>query len=173
MKAKQNAVAAQGAKQATTNGTVKMLVHKDQSGKQEKPAEPKPQATPAAVVYKNEAVSGTAVTPAKPETSGTDQPQRPQNLQTTLKVVDTLHRRVIQRTNLINMIDTLESFLIKQVEDENGGEFVGCELTIKDDERHSWSTKNTNLIAAVIEFTKQSAATKLAEIEAGIILPAA
>ncbi|RPD39316.1 hypothetical protein [Chitinophaga barathri] len=110
------------------------------------------------------------------ETTGKEKKEvAPANpLQNTLKVVHRLHQKVQQRTNLIAVIDQLESFKIKQSEDGTGeSEYMGCEITIKDDNRHSWTTRNTFVIEAVTKYVESLCRGKLVEIEAEIKLPAA
>lgn len=96
------------------------------------------------------------------------------NLESTLKLVEELHRRKIQRDRLIDTIDTLEAFEIAQKEDAeetDNNHFQGCVLTIEDDERRKFTTKNPVLIQAVAQFVNRMCIDRLAEIEAGITIP--
>ncbi|WP_304066934.1 hypothetical protein [Pedobacter glucosidilyticus] len=97
------------------------------------------------------------------------------NLESTLKLVEELHRRKIQRDRLLDTIDTLEAFEIAQQEDAeetDSNHFQGCVLTIEDDERRKFSTKNPVIIQAVAQFVNSMCVNRLAEIEAGITIPA-
>lgn len=97
------------------------------------------------------------------------------NLESTLKLVEELHRRKMQRDRLLETIDTLEAFEIAQKEDAeetDNNHFQGCVLTIEDDERRKFTTKNPVIIQAVAQFVNRMCVDRLAEIEAGIIIPA-
>lgn len=97
------------------------------------------------------------------------------NLEGTLKLVEELHRRKIQRDRLIDTIDTLEAFEVAQIDDADETEanhFQGCVLTIEDDNRRKFTTKNPVIIQAVAQFVNRMCVDRLAEIEAGIIIPA-
>jgi len=97
------------------------------------------------------------------------------NLESTLKLVEELHRRKMQRDRLMGTIDTLETFEIAQQEDAeetDSNHFQGCMLTIEDDERRKFTTKNSVIIQAVAQFVNRMCVDRLAEIEAGIIIPA-
>jgi len=96
------------------------------------------------------------------------------NLEQTVKVVESLNRKNIQRLALIARIKTLEDFQIKLA--ENGDQlesnvFQGCKLIIEDDQRNQFVTNTPNLIAMVAQFVYDACVTKLAEIEAEIIFP--
>ncbi|MFC3559484.1 hypothetical protein [Pedobacter jamesrossensis] len=97
------------------------------------------------------------------------------NLESTLKLVEELHRRKIQRDRLLDTIDTLEAFEVAQIDDADETEanhFQGCVLTIEDDNRRKFTTKNPVIIQAVAQFVNSMCVNRLAEIEAGIIIPA-
>ena len=71
------------------------------------------------------------------------------NLEGTLKLVEELHRRKIQRDKLLSTIGTLEEFEVAQkddAEETDSNHYQGCELTIEDDKRRSFSTKNPYII---------------------------
>lgn len=96
------------------------------------------------------------------------------NLESTLKLVEELHRRKIQRDRLLETIDTLEAFEIAQIDDADqtdNNHFQGCVLTIEDDERRKFTTKNPVIIQAVSQFVNSMCVNRLAEIEAGITIP--
>ena len=97
------------------------------------------------------------------------------NLESTLKLVEELHRRKIHRDNLLNTISTLEEFEILIAEESqelDSVKFQACKLTIEDDDRNTFSTKNPVIIKAVADFVNRLCVTKLAEIEANIVIPA-
>lgn len=97
------------------------------------------------------------------------------NLEGTLKLVEELHRRKIQRDKLIGTIDTLEEFEVAQkneAEETDSNHFQGCELTIEDDQRREFVTKNPVIIKKVAEYIHALCVDRLAEIEGEIFLPA-
>jgi flagellar motor protein MotB len=115
--------------------------------KEEPKAEPKPEAKPA-----------------KPAL----------NLEETLKLVAELNRRKIQRDKLIETIENLEAFEISIKEDADetyGNIYQGCVLTIEDDNKRKFSTKNPVIIWTVAQQVNSMCVNKLSEIEAGIIIP--
>lgn len=97
------------------------------------------------------------------------------NLESTLKLVEQLHRRKIQRDKLIDTIDNLGEFEVAQqndAEETDSNHFQGCELTIEDDKRREFVTKNPVIIKKVAEFIHTLCVDRLAEIEGEIFLPA-
>jgi hypothetical protein len=97
------------------------------------------------------------------------------NLESTLKLVEELHRRKIQRDKLLSTISTLEEFEVAQQDDAEETDtnyFQGCELTIQDDKRRDFSTKNPYIIKKVAEYINTLCIDRLAEIESGIYIPA-
>lgn len=97
------------------------------------------------------------------------------NLEGTLKLVEELHRRKIQRDRLLETIDTLEAFEVAQIDDADETEanhYQGCVLTIEDDNRRKFTTKNPVIIQAVAQYVNSMCVDRLAEIEAGITIPA-
>jgi hypothetical protein len=97
------------------------------------------------------------------------------NLESTLKSVEELHRRKIQRDRLLDTIDTLEAFEVAQIDDADETEanhFQGCVLTIEDDNRRKFTTKNPVIIQTVAQFVNNMCVKRLAEIESGITIPA-
>ena len=98
------------------------------------------------------------------------------NLEATLKVVDDLHRRSIQRDNLLNRIHQLETFEINLMEEGDeleSNHFQGCQLIISDDKGRKFITQTAGLIKLVAEFINNACSEKLREIEANIVLPRA
>ncbi len=119
--------------------------------------------------------------PDKPEVSKSEireqlkQEKAALNLESTLKLVEELHRRKIQRDKLLNTISTLEEFEVAQQDDaeETGGNyFQGCELIIRDDKRREFATKNPYIIKMVAGYINALCVERLAEIESGIYIPA-
>ena len=103
-------------------------------------------------------------------------PEKPAlNLEGTLKLVEELHRRMVQRGRLVHTIDNLDKFEIEQkaeAEDTTSNYYQGCELEISDDKRNKFSTKNPVIIKAVALFVRDLCTNRLAEIEAEITIPA-
>ncbi len=96
------------------------------------------------------------------------------NLEQTIKTVNDLHRRSIQRLALISRIKLLEDFEVK-LEKENdeleNNPYQGCKLIIKDDKGRDFTTNTPGLIRMVAQFIFDACHEKLAEIEANIVFP--
>ncbi len=110
--------------------------------------------------------------PAKPEIKPA---KLALNLEGTLKLVEELHRRKIQRDKLLETINTLEAFEVAQIEDgdeTDSNHFQGCTLMIEDDSRRKFITKNPVIIWSVSQYVNSLCVEKLSEIEAGITIPA-
>ena len=117
-------------------------------------------------------------TTAEPKATPTDQQeQKPKfapSLEETLKVVADLHRKKVQRDRLLDTIANLDKFEveIKDGADETESNFYqGCTITIEDDNRNKFVTKNPVIIKSVALFVKTMCLDRLAEIEANIALP--
>lgn len=96
------------------------------------------------------------------------------NLEQTLKSVDDLHRKSIQRLALIARIKTLEDFEVKLIEENDELEnnpYHGCKLIIKDDKGRDFTTSTPNLIRMVTQYIFNACHEKLADIEANIVFP--
>lgn len=96
------------------------------------------------------------------------------NLEGTLKLVEELHRRMVQRGRLVHTIDNLDRFELEQkeeAEDTISNYYQGCELEITDDKRNKFSTKNPVIIRAVATFVRDLCTNRLGEIEAEITIP--
>lgn len=110
----------------------------------------------------------------EPKAEPKSEPAKPVlNLEGTLKLVEELHRRKVQRDKLINTINNLESFeiAIKEEADETAGNnFQRCELTIEDDKGNEFVTKNPVIIQAVAQYVNYLCVNRLAEVEAGIVI---
>lgn len=96
------------------------------------------------------------------------------NLECTLKLVEELHRLMVQRGRLVYTIANLDKFEIEQkeeAEDTSTNYYQGCELEITDDKRSKFATKNPVIIRAVALFVRNLCTNRLAEIEAEITIP--
>lgn len=97
------------------------------------------------------------------------------SLDSTIKLIETLHRRKIQRDKLLGTIGTLDAFEVAQMDEEDAEEntkFQRCDLTIEDDKGNEFSTKNPFIINAVAKYINTLCVDKLAEIEGEIFIPA-
>jgi len=135
------------------------------------------------VVNKDSSKPETPKDAPKPTPVSAEQPKTEQvkpgfapvlNLEGTLKLVEELHRRKIQRDKLIETINNLEAFefdLKEEADETDGNYYQGCTLTIEDDDRRKFVTKNPTIIWTVSQMVNNLCVDKLAEIEAGIIIP--
>ncbi len=170
--------------QAKTNG---LPLSKEFDDKPKGETEPKKAEAPKAETVQPQAEQAKPETPKaeaeqpKTEASKTEikqqlAEQRPVlNLESTLKLVEELHRRKIQRDKLLTTIETLEEFEVAQkddAEETDSNHFQGCELTIEDDKRRQFSTKNPYIIKKVAEYINTLCMDKLTEIEGEIFIPA-
>ena len=113
--------------------------------------------------------------PAKTEAVKHEEKKPVLNLDCTLKLVEELHRKKIQRDKLLETINNLEGFEfdLKEELDETGGNlYQGCSLTITDDKRQTFTTKNPTIIWTVAQMVNRLCVDKLAEIESAITIPA-
>ena len=97
------------------------------------------------------------------------------NLEQVLKMVESLHRKKIQRDKLVETITTLEEFEVKQLEDaeETGiGQYQRCELVIEDDKGNEFKTKNPFIIKEVAQRVRMLCVGRLSEIEGEMVVPA-
>lgn len=98
------------------------------------------------------------------------------NLDETLKLVAELNKRTALRDRYKGYIDALTGFeqeqkdSINELEDETA--FQGCELEITDNKGNVFSTKSPSVIKGTVVFISGRFAERLAEVEAGIVLPA-
>ena len=192
--AEKNAKAAQGAgakgKEVKTENRPNITgkeAKKDEATDNQKPAQT-PQVEAAQT---NEAKAGAAATVDNQPADIAKQAEQPEvkaeapkaevkyikpamNLEQTIKTVNDLHRRSIQRLALIARIKLLEDFEVKLVEENDELEsnpYQGCKLIIKDDKNREFTTNTPNLIRMVSQFIFDACHEKLAEIEANIIFP--
>ena len=130
---------------------------------------------PKTEVPKAEQVNEQPKAEVKAEPQPEVKPAKPTlNLEETLKLVAELNRRKIQRDKLIETIDNLEAFEISIKEDADetyGNIYQGCVLTIEDDNKRKFTTKNPVIIWTVAQQVNSMCVNKLSEIEAGITLP--
>lgn len=98
----------------------------------------------------------------------------PQNVEATIKEVEALHRRSIQRANLIARKKQLEAFevaLLSENDELNDNPFQGCKLIIEDDKKRQFVTTTPGLIRLTAQFIYDACNQKQAEIEANIVFP--
>ena len=96
------------------------------------------------------------------------------NLEGTLKFIEEMHRKAKQRTKLQDTIKNLDDFEIElrdEADTTDTNYYNGCMLTIEDDNRRKFETKNPTIIWTVAQLVNNMCVDKLAEIEAGIVIP--
>jgi len=96
------------------------------------------------------------------------------SLEFKLKAVDTLHRKSIQRLNLISRLKQIEAFevaLAQESDELEDNPYQGCKLIIEDDKKRQFVTTTPGLIRLVSQFIFSACHEKLAEIEASIVFP--
>jgi hypothetical protein len=97
------------------------------------------------------------------------------NLDTTVKLVSELSKKITQRDKLRATIDNLDTFTIASNEDGDvtgSNKFYRCELVLHDDAGNEFVTKNAYIIDHVTQYVNSLCVEKLAEIEAEIVIPA-
>lgn len=133
-------------------------------------------AEPAQEQPKAEAAQATTPQAEQPKEAVKIEPAKPVlNLDETIKLLETLHVKKVQRDKLLATINNLEAFnvdLEKEADETGGIYYQGCALKITDDDHREFITKNHVIIQAVAQFVNALCVDKLAEIEAGIIIPA-
>jgi hypothetical protein len=157
-------------------------VNKDSKPQPEtaKPAEMKAEA-PKAEAPKTEAVKAEAPKTeapkagAAPAAEAQAEPKKfVLNLEGTLKFIEEMHRKAKQRTKLQDTIKNLDDFEIElrdEADTTDTNYYNGCTLTIEDDNRRKFETKNPTIIWTVAQLVNNMCVDKLAEIEAGIVIP--
>jgi len=96
------------------------------------------------------------------------------NLEGTLKFIEEMHRKAKQRTKLQDTIKNLDDFEVElrdEADTTDTNYYNGCTLTIEDDNRRKFETKNPTIIWTVAQLVNNMCVEKLAEIEAGIVIP--
>ncbi|HAL82058.1 MAG TPA: hypothetical protein DCO83_07355 [Mucilaginibacter sp.] len=159
----------------TLNGEAK----KDEPKKAETPAPVQATEQPKEIVQAENSPKFLAEQPKAEEPKKVAEEVKPAkpvlNLESTLKLVEELHRRKVQRDKLMETIQNLEAFEVNQKDEaEESGitNYSRCELTIADDKGKSFTTKNPVIIFHVTQYVNALCIDKLAQIEAGIIIPA-
>ncbi|WP_295797813.1 hypothetical protein [Mucilaginibacter sp.] len=160
---------------STLNGEAK----KDEPKKAETPAPVQATEQPKEIVQAENSPKIVAEQPKAEEPKRVAEEVKPakpvMNLEGTLKLVEELHRRKVQRDKLMDTIQSLEAFEVNQKDEaEESGitNYSRCELTIADDKGKSFTTKNPVIIFHVTQYVNALCIDKLAQIEAGIIIPA-
>ena len=159
----------------TLNGEAK----KDEPKKAETPAPVQATEQPKEIVQAENSPKIVAEQPKAEEPKKVAEEVKPAkpvlNLESTLKLVEELHRRKVQRDKLMDTIQSLEAFEVNQKDEaEESGitNYSRCELTIADDKGKSFTTKNPVIIFHVTQYVNALCIDKLVQIEAGIIIPA-
>ena len=159
----------------TLNGEAK----KDEPKKTETPAPVQATEQPKEIVQAENSPKIVAEQPKAEEPKKVAEEVKPAkpvlNLESTLKLVEELHRRKVQRDKLMDTIQSLEAFEVNQKDEaEESGitNYSRCELTIADDKGKSFTTKNPVIIFHVTQYVNALCIDKLVQIEAGIIIPA-
>lgn len=122
-----------------------------------------------------QAVAAPQAEPSKKEIKEQLQAQQARGLEDTVKLVETLGKKIAQKNKLNNTISNLDSFIVTQNDDKEDvagdSKFPRCELVISDDGGEEFVTKNPFIIAQVVDMVKQLCIEKLAEVEATIVIP--
>lgn len=103
-----------------------------------------------------------------------ENPKPALSLDEKLKVVSDLHRKSVQRVNLITRIKQLETFevtLANESDELNDNPYQGCKLIIRDDKNREFITATPGLIRKVTEYIYSQCQSKLTEIEKLINFP--
>ncbi|NOW95840.1 hypothetical protein [Mucilaginibacter sp. SG564] len=142
-------------------------------GKNE-PAKNQPTAQDQQLASPAQAVASSAG-PGKKELKDERKAQNVRGLDDTVKLVETLGKKISQKNKLTNTISNLDSFIVAQNDDKEDvagdSKFPRCELVISDDGGEEFVTKNPFIIARVVDVVKQLCIEKLAEVEATIVIP--
>lgn len=96
------------------------------------------------------------------------------NLEGTLKFIEEMHRKAKQRIKLQETIKNLDDFEVELRDEADSADtnyYTGCTLTIVDDRNRKFETKNPTIIWTVAQLVNNMCVDKLAEIEAGIVIP--
>jgi hypothetical protein len=95
------------------------------------------------------------------------------NLEGTLIFIEEMHCKAKQRTKLQDTIKNLDDFEIElrdEADTTDTNYYNGCVLTIEDDNRRKFETKNPTIIWTVAQLVNNMCIEKLTEIEAGIFI---
>lgn len=138
-----------------------------------KPSEPQPPST-AVEKVKAELTAQPVESPITDK--GQQQTISELSLDARLKLVNDLHRRSVQRVNLMSRMRQLEAFEIALVQGNDELEenpYQGCKLIIRDDQNRDFVTTTPGLIRMVAQYIFMACDQKLQEIESKIIFPGA
>jgi len=156
-KSANNTIAQNGAvkKETTTNAKAQNGNAKPESekAKPEAPAQPQQELKPPAEVQPN---------------------KNELTLDAKLRLVSDLHRRSVQRLNLISRMRQLEAFeiaLLQENDELEDNPYQGCKLIIRDDKNRDFVTTTPGLIRMVSQYIFIACNEKLTEIESTIIFP--
>jgi hypothetical protein len=136
----------------------------------------KPKEEPKAEAPKQEAPKQEApkAEPAKTEEVKPEPKKFVLNLEGTLKFIEEMHRKAKQRIKLQETIKNLDDFEVELRDEADSADtnyYTGCTLTITDDRNRKFETKNPTIIWTVAQLVNNMCVDKLAEIEAGIVIP--
>jgi len=112
--------------------------------------------------------------PAKTEEVKAEPKKFVLNLEGTLKFIEEMHRKAKQRIKLQETIKNLDDFEVELRDEADSADtnyYTGCTLTITDDRNRKFETKNPTIIWTVAQLVNNMCVDKLAEIEAGIVIP--
>jgi hypothetical protein len=146
-------------------------VNKDSAKSETKPEAEKPKETPKAEAPKQEASK------TEPVKAGEVKPEVKKlvlNLEGTLKFIEEMHRKAKHRIKLQETIKNLDDFEVDLRDEADSADtnyYTGCTLTITDDRNRKFETKNPIIIWTVAQLVNNMCVDKLAEIEAGIVIP--
>src|SRR5665213_3642145 len=93
------------------------------------------------------------------------------NLEATLKFIEEMSRKAKQRAKLQETIKNLDEFNVELRDEADPADtnfYNGCVLTIEDDNRRKFETKNPTIIWTVAQMVNNMCVEKLSEVEAGI-----
>jgi hypothetical protein len=141
-------------------------VNKDSAKVEAKPEAEKVKEAPNAEAPKAE--------PAKPAEVQQEVKKIVLNLEGTLKFIEEMHRKAKQRTKLQDTIKNLDDFEVElrdEADTTDTNYYTGCTLSITDDRNRKFETKNPTIIWTVAQLVNNMCVDKLAEIEAGIVIP--
>ena len=85
-----------------------------------------------------------------------------------------MHRKAKQRIKLEETIKNFDDFEVElrdEADTTDTNYYTGCTLTITDDRNRKFETKNPTIIWTVAQLVNNMCVDKLAEIEAGIVIP--
>lgn len=112
----------------------------------------------------------------QPQAGVKAEPAKPvRNLEQTIKYLEELHGLKTIRDKYMATIKNLDEFAIdlkKDADETDGNYYQGCQLTIEDDERRKFTTKNPLIIWTVAQQIVSICESKLAEVEARLVITA-